>query len=393
MDMVLRTGRLVGCEGVSVLEGAYIVIEGDRIADVTRSEPQVGSYERIDLSPYTVLPGLIDAHTHLAMDPFAPVDTQGTDDSLGSLLLRALLHAERALSKGTTTCRDCGASSGIIIDLARAERAGLLPRVPRILAAGHNICITGGHGHRMGREADGPDEVRKAVRGELKAGADFIKVMATGGVMTAGVEMGSTQFTVEELKAASEEAHKAGKRIAAHAQASEGILNALKAGIDTIEHGSYINDEALSIMKDRGAFFVATLIAAVQEYEHRMELPGFVQRKIVKHVERERDAVRRAIAAGVNMACGTDSGCPFTDHGSLPDQMEILVALGMTPLQAIETATSGSARALGVETNVGSIKVGLLADIIAVEGRPDEDIMHIRNLRMVIKGGRIIVRE
>jgi hypothetical protein len=244
---------------------------------------------------------------------------------------------------GVTTVRDLGGRDYAEFAVRRAVTEGLFPG-PRILGAGRPVCMTGGHGNSIGREADGPDDARKAVREQLKAGADVIKLIATGGVMTPGVEPGSPQLTLEEMRAAIEEATKAGRRTAAHAQGSTGIADAIEAGITTIEHGIFLTDEIVAAMKRKGVFLVATLAApaAISAGGLAAGIPDYMVRKSDAVVTAHVASFRRAHEAGARIAAGADSGTPLNPHGSLLTELELMVKYGMTPLEAIRSASVGS---------------------------------------------------
>jgi imidazolonepropionase-like amidohydrolase len=236
--------------------------------------------------------------------------------------------------------------------------------------------MTGGHGHWVGREADGPDDVRKAVREQLRAGADCIKLIATGGVMTPGVDPRSPQFTEEEMRAGVEEAHKAFRVVGAHAQATEGIKNAVRAGVDSIEHGIYLDDEAVALMRERGTVLVPTLIAPVQISRHGIAagVPAFMVEKSDRVQSVHRESFTRALHAGVRIAMGTDAGTPFNRHGANAEELALMVAAGMTPAQALVAATRTAAELLGLAEQTGTLAPGKQADLLVVEGDPLSEI-------------------
>src|SRR6266700_5437107 len=258
-SLVLVGATLIDGTGAEPVRGRAVVVEQGRIAqvvDISRA-PRA---RRIDLEGHTLLPGLINCHVHLCLGAEADPVRALKDDPAPLTALKALRHAQETVEAGVTTVRDLGGREYVELAVRRAIAEGHFPG-PRILAAGRPICMTGGHGSFLGREADGPDDARKAVREQLKAGADVIKLIATGGVMTPGVEPGSSQLTLEEMRAAIDEARKAGRRTAAHAQGSTGIADAIEAGITTIEHGIYLTDEIIASMKAKGVFLVPTLAA------------------------------------------------------------------------------------------------------------------------------------
>jgi imidazolonepropionase-like amidohydrolase len=246
--------------------------------------------------------------------------------------------------------------------------------------------MTGGHGWQFGREADGPDEVRKAAREQIKKGADIVKFMATGGVLTPSVEPGSEQLTEEELRAGIEEAHKAGKKTATHAMGTKGILNALRAGIDSIEHGVYLNEEAAAMMAERHIPFIPTLSALFNIEAKGIEsgIPPFAVEKTIKVKPHHLQSIRIAKEKGVIIAMGTDAGTPFNLHGENLGELKLLVGQGFTPLEAIESGTRIAAGVLGLDHELGTIEEGKLADLLVVEGNPLEDMEILLNKKAII---------
>jgi imidazolonepropionase-like amidohydrolase len=346
----------------------------------------------------TLLPGLIDCHVHL----FADAGPEGRLDSgelPGFALLRAAYHARRTLEAGITTVRDCGGQSHMEFALRQAIAAGYC-RGPRLVLAGRLLSMTSAGAEAfsgMYREADGPDEVRKAAREQLKAGADVIKVMATGAVMTPGERPGASQFTFEELCAAVEEAHKAGRKVAAHAHGSEGILTAVLAGADTIEHGSLLCDspEAIRRMVERGVFLVPTLATSAMT-THCDLIPDFMAENDRIIGDAAQRSVHAALAAGVPIAMGTDAGVPFVMHGDNAIELVLMVEAGLTPMQSIVASTSNAARALGLQDEIGTVEVGKCADLVVVDGNPLDDIAVVtrkERIHMVMHKGQIVTAE
>lgn len=339
----------------------------------------------------TVLPGLIDAHVHLTMDGTRDAVQKVSEDSLPLATLRAVRNAEMQIAAGITTVRDCGSKGYIAVDLAKAVQEGLLIKAPRILAAGPVICITGGHGYFFGMEADGPDEVRKAVREVMKRGAHFIKLIATGGIITPGAAAGILQYNFDELVTAVKEASKAGLKTAAHAHGAEGIKFSLQAGISTLEHGSYIDDEGISLFQKSKTIFVSTLLASRQQVEHIAEIPGYMAKKISCHIDAEICSVKKLIEAGVPLAGGTDAGTPYNPHGELPEQLSILAEYGLGNVGALKAGTSISAKALGLEEQVGDFTPGKEADILVVRGNPEKNLSNLKNVLGVWKFGNRVI--
>ncbi len=395
MRTAFFNGRVFVGDG-KVLDKTTVVVEDDRITQVVEGSPDLGpETARVDLEGGMLLPGLIDCHVHLTVDgspdPIAKVMRQTIPENT----LTSVVNARRTVMAGFTTVRDMGGANGVDLALRDAIREGLIPG-PRVLAAAEVICMTGGHGWQLGGcEADGPDEVRKAARKQIKSGADQVKLMATGGVMTPGVEPGSAQLTEDELRAGIEEAHKAGRKTATHAQGSQGILNALKAGIDSIEHGFYLTGEILELMVKNGTAFVPTLSAVFHILRGGREgnVPEFAMVKAEKVFEDHKKSARMAREAGVLIGMGTDAGTPFNLHGNNAWELELMVGQGFRPEEALCAATGKAARILGLEGSLGTIEEGKLADLIVVSGDPLKDIGIIKDeksIRLVMQGGKTI---
>jgi imidazolonepropionase-like amidohydrolase len=370
-----------------------VAVEGDRISWVGPSA-QAPSFEPsavIDARGRSLLPGLINCHVHLCNDGSADLFGQVLNDSVPIATIRSVLNARLTLLAGITTVRDCGAANQIAIEIGKAVDRGLIDG-PRVRAAGRVVTMTGGHGHFIGREADGPDEVRKAVRAEIKGGANFIKLMATGGVLTPGVDPTQTAFSVEELAAGVDEAHKAGRPAASHAIGNGGIKNALKAGIDSVEHGFYLDDEAVNLALKQGSFVVPTLIAVDQIVNNGPSggIPDWVVRKAQSESGHHRESFVMAVKSGVKIAAGTDAGTPFNPHGDLALELAKMVEFGLPPMLALVAATSNAARLLRMDDQIGSIEKGKLADLILVDGEPTRDIGVMRRPSLVMKSGTIV---
>jgi len=388
--LVLVGASLIDGSGAEPVRGRAVVVEGDRITQVV-DDARAPRGRRIDLSGCTLLPGLINCHVHLCFGAEADPVRVMRDEPYALTALKVLRRAQETVEAGVTTVRDLGGRDYAEFAVRRAVAEGLFPG-PRILGAGRPVCMTGGHGNAIGREADGPDDARKAVREQLKAGADVIKLIATGGVMTPGVEPGSPQLTLEEMRAAIEEATKAGRRTAAHAQGSTGIADAIEAGITTIEHGIFLTDEIVAAMKRKGVFLVATLAApaAISAGGLAAGIPDYMVRKSDAVVTAHVASFRRAHEAGARIAAGADSGTPLNPHGSLLPELELMVKYGMTPLEAIRSATSVAAEALGLGSETGRVGEGHAADLLAVTGDPVERIGALGDVRLVLARGAII---
>jgi imidazolonepropionase-like amidohydrolase len=387
---VLHATRIF--DGERLLDGPHEVhVEEGRISAVL---PSRGTGENVstDFEDATVLPGLVDAHVHLCFDASPDVGALARADTPSTAALRSAMNARRHLAAGISAVRDLGSPQGIVIDVARAVGTPLLPTAPAIVAAGQVLTITGGHGYFMGREVDGPEAVRRGARAEIKRGARALKVIATGGVITEQGTPGATAMTPYELCAAVEEAHKVGLRVAAHAHGTEGIKNALRAGVDTIEHASYLDDEAIEQFLEGDAWMVSTLIASERLMPHLDDpaMPAHVRDKIRDHTCQEAASLERAITAGVRIAAGTDAGTGYNPHGGLPEQVTLLRHHGMTPEQALTAATWNSANAIGLAETHGKIAVGRRADLLVVDGDPFDDLGALRNVRAVYLGGRLV---
>ncbi|MGH7356443.1 MAG: amidohydrolase family protein [Candidatus Rokuibacteriota bacterium] len=392
--LILRGAALVDGTGALPLPGRAVVVENGRIADVV-DESRAPSGTTLRLDGLTLLPGLFNCHVHLCFggEPDPAATMRG--ESYALTVIKAALRARLTVEAGVTTVRDLGGRDYAELAVRDAIRAGLLPG-PRILCAGRGICMTGGHGWQLvGREADGPDEVRKAVREQLRAGADVVKVFATGGVMTPGVDPNSAQLTLDKVRAAIEEARKAGRRTAAHAQGADGIANCLEAGITTIEHGIFLSEALCQRMAKDGIALVPTLNApaAIERGGIAAGIPEYAVRKSVALTERHRESFRLAMRLGVPIAAGNDAGTPLNPHGSIVPELSLMVQAGMAPLEAIRAATSTAARVCGLEHETGRVAPGLAADLLAVGSDPTQKVEAIDDVRLVLARGGIIVNR
>jgi len=389
---VIRNVSLLDGTGAAPIPGQALIVEGRRISWIGPQAqlPEGSEGHAIDGQGGTIMPGMINCHVHLTNDGSPDLFGQVERDSVTVSALRGYLNLQATLETGVTSVRDCGAANGIAIELARAVEDGLVPG-PRIRAAGRVITMTGGHGHFIGREADGPAAVRQATRAEIKAGAHFIKAMATGGVLTPGVVPTQTALQPDELEQIAREAHNAGRRAACHAIGNEGIKNAIRAGIDSIEHGFYLDDEALELALDHGTTLVPTLIAVNQIVNNGKSgaMPDWVVEKAESESGHHRESFAAAVRSGMKVAAGTDAGTPFNPHTYLPQELALMVDYGMRPMDAVVAATRNAAENLGLAPDVGTLGVGRLADIVVLDGDPSSDITAAARVRFVMKDGTV----
>jgi imidazolonepropionase-like amidohydrolase len=403
----VRAGKLIDVERGQVLSDQVIRIDGERIVAVgdfkSRRDPENGSAHWIDWSGYTVLPGLMDMHTHLVGDitsseVAAPLYSSAAED-----VLKGVEHARRTLRAGFTTVRDVGCYRAFIDVALRNAIDGEIVEGPRMFVAGAYITVTGGGGEVTGFAPDvvvpaemrrgvanSESEIRDRVRQLIAGGATFIKVIATGAVLTSGTTPGAAEYSEAEIHAAVDEAAQYGIFVAAHAHGAEGIKRAVRAGVRSIEHGSYLDDEGIALMKQHGTWLVADIyngdyIAEIGRRDHWSEE---ILRKNDETTQQQRDGFAKAVKAGVRIAFGTDSG--VYPHGDNARQFAYMVRYGLTQMEAIRAATLSSAQLLGKERDLGSISTGKVADLIAVEGDPLADIDKLRQVRGVIKAGRQI---
>lgn len=397
--VAIKAGRLLDVETGKVLRDQLIVVQGERIIAITpiAGTPVPASAKLIDLSKSTVLPGLIDAHTHLTSNPH-----MHGYSSLGTSTIRSALYGVRAardtLRAGFTTVRDVGSEGFSDVALRDAINDGDFPG-PRIMAAGYAIGIKGGHCDNnllppdyndTGKGvADGPWAARTKVREMAKYGADVIKICATGGVLSKGDAAGAQQYTLEEMQAIVQEAHKLGRKVAAHAHGASGIADAIRAGVDSVEHSSLIDEEGIKLAKEHGTW----LVMDIYNDDYILgegEKAGFLPESLAKEKEigqKQRDNFRAALQGGARMAFGSDAG--VYPHGDNGKQFYYMVKYGMTPMQAIQAATISAADLLGLKEKVGSIKVGKFADIIAVDADPLADVTSLTKVNFVMKSGKV----
>jgi imidazolonepropionase-like amidohydrolase len=401
--VLVRAARLLAVRTGAVLNNQAILIEGDRIKEVGPADAVAGHAPRdvrvIDLRTATLLPGLIDCHTHMTADPgdyYKQLFRMSAIDEA----VRAHVFAKRTLDAGFTTVRNVGAAEFIDVALRNAINEGLVPG-PRMLVSTMPLSATGGHGDVNGMSpylhfdgftgiANGVDQIREKIRFEVKYGADLIKVLASAGVLSEEESVGAPQYSQEELNALVEEATMWGRKVAAHAHGAEAIKRAVKAGVASIEHGSLIDDEGIRLMKERGTYLVADIYNddyIIAEYT-RLGYPQKIidKERMVGRLQREN--FKKAVQAGVKIAFGTDAG--VYPHGWNAKQFAHMVRWGTTPLQAIQAATVNAADLLGWADRVGALEPGKYADVIAVQGDPLQDVTVLEHVGFVMKGGQVV---
>jgi imidazolonepropionase-like amidohydrolase len=393
--IALRSVRLIDGRGSSRERMTVLIQEGQIAAVGTDREMSVPrGAETPNIRGMTVLPGLIDCHVHLCLGAEADVVRTIEREAPALTTLKASQFARQTLEAGFTTVRDVGCRDHSIFALEHAIADDLLPG-PRVVAAGLAICMTGGHARFIGREADGPVEVVRAVREQLAAGADVIKFIASGGVLTPGTSPECAQMTPEELSAGMTEARRAGRRVAAHAHGADGMKNAIRAGAHSIEHATLMDEEAAGLMREYGVFMVPTLsaLATTAACGLTCGIPESALMKAKSMQARHEASFKKAARAGINIALGTDAGTPFNYHGENAQELERMVALGMTPMEALVAATSAAATLLGLAQTLGAIEPGKDADLLIIDGNPLTRVTVLRDrdkLHGVMQGGRFV---
>jgi len=401
--IVLKAARMFDGKANALVSPGVVIVEDSRIVELGASSKLPAGAEVIDLGDATLLPGFMDAHTHLRGDP-ASDSRQGRIDGIEQYPAeRALIAsglARKTLHAGFTTVRDLGSADYIDVSLRNAIRDGHTEG-PRMLVAVRGLGTTGGHcdptnSFRFGlldprmespTVANGPDAMRAAVRWAVKYGADVIKTCATGGVLSLNDDVDSPQLTQEELNALVDQAHTMRRRAAAHAHGAEGARRAIRAGIDSIEHGSFLDDEALRMMVQKGTFYVPTLMALEGVKERMPGLDTRQQRKARLAMDSIDQTVRKAVSLGVRIALGTDAG--VFPHGRNAGEFRLMVDRGLTPIAALKAGTSVDAELFGIGDRLGSLEVGKLADVVAVPGDPVSDIRQTEKVFFVMKEGRV----
>jgi imidazolonepropionase-like amidohydrolase len=400
VDKVIVAARIIDGLTSTPRGPVSILVSGDRIVRVADGAVTPPGAEVLDLGRATVLPGLIDSHTHITGEGTADAIIRAVTLGDVDAAVRSTAYAKRTLEAGFTTIRNVGAGGGADVALRRAITEGIVSG-PRIWTARVGLSITGGHGDQgglrpdLGRDAtwqhgivDSPEEAAKAVRYQHKYGADLIKFTATGGVLSIGDSGDLQQFTDAEMKSIVETAHMLGMKVAAHAHGKRGMEAAIRAGVDSIEHGTYLDEETIRLFKHHNTYYVPTILAGKTVTEMAKK-PGLlhpsVQAKAARIGPLIQDAFKRAYAGGVRIAFGTDSG--VSNHGENAREFAYMVEAGMPAIEAILAATRNAADLLGASDSVGSIQAGRFADIIAVQGDPLKDISELQRVAFVMKGG------
>lgn len=395
-SIVVRNGRISEIRGDADVDAAK---ERDRRGAV-RSQAAIERPSRetetgvpvIDGTDCTAIPGLVDTHVHLSLPGDLSFD-RAMASHPSELALRAPANALRTLQAGATTVRDAGEIHGIVTSMRRLVDQRMLV-APRIVGSGQVIVMTGGHGYFLGREADGVDEVRKATREQLKGGADWVKLMGSAGFAKTDERAKSPQLDLDELRVAVREGEKAGKPTMAHAHPAVAIKDAVRAGVRSVEHCSFPDDEAIELMLEHDVTMVPTFTVY---WEMMRASDSTVPKAVVTAVEaaweEKLSCFQAALAAGVRVACGTDSGPPSAPHGNVARELQLLVEAGMSPERALETATLESARLLGLEHAIGTIEVGKQADFVLLGGDPIEDVASYRRVELVVKDGFVVTRS
>jgi imidazolonepropionase-like amidohydrolase len=401
---LIKGGTLIDGTGAAPVKNSMILVEDGRIKEIGTKIKTPKSADVIDLKGAWILPGFIDAHVHLAGRHIGEGNWENAKvrDLPQEDAIRAVRNARLTLEAGFTTVRNVGAHFYTDIALRRAINDGVVPG-PRMLTGGHSLGITGGHCDTNGFKpgiydrgaddgvADGVDAVMHAVRMQIKRGADVIKFCATGGVLSEGDPVGSQQYTLEEMKAIVETSHLGHRKVAAHAHGNEGIKVALQAGVDSIEHGSMLDEEAIGLFKKTGAYLVPTLMAqwAVEKQANEGILTGERAEKALFIAPIARKSFRMAVGAGVKIALGSDAG--VFAHGTQGREFVLMVENGMKPMDAIVAGTKSASILLGLESEVGTLEAGKVADIVAVSGDPLKDINVVTRPVFVMHEGAIVI--
>ena len=390
MTLIFNQCRLIDGVRAEPREPCDIVVDDDRFTAIENSrEWSTGDSTVIPAAGCTLLPGLIDCHAHYVVDPWEQDPFALAErESDAAVILRAARSARLALEAGVTTTRDAGAPRQLNFALRGAINGGLIPG-PRILAPGLAITITGGHGYRFGIEADGIDELQKAVRAQMRDGADVIKIIASEAAMLTTAEAGCEELTDEEIEMLVGEARRRGLRIFSHAQNSTSVVRSARAGVDSVEHAFLANSEAIGVLKECGTTLVPTLAVTAVTLE-QPNINETFRRRMLEIRDMHWASCEEAIRQGVNVVTGTDCGMPGVYPNMLWREICLLHERGLSKMEAVKAATSRAAELLGVEAAVGSVEPGKQADLILVRGNPMEDLSALRAVDLVMKEGKIV---
>ncbi len=383
---------LIDVNAKNVVKDSYMVVEDEKIARVGKVE-ELNEYETkeaVDLTGKTVMPGMFNCHVHILSTPIG-YPAKLNHETPGKFTIRGMLHLHQQLKSGVTFVRDMNGRKLVEMDLRESLREGLI-KGPDMYVCRDSICMTGGHGWFVGREVDGVVESRKAAREQIKAGADFIKIMATGGIKADGEQPGEEQLTEDEIRAAVEVAHKSGRKTAAHAQGTEGIKNALRAGIDSIEHGIMLDNEAIEMMLKNKTTLVPTLAASYFIIKNGVKggVPAFAVEKAKRYREKHIGSFIKAWKAGVKIGTGTDAGTPYNLHSESYIELCLMVEAGLSPMDAIVAATKSSSEVVGVDSWAGTLEKGKKANFLVLDENPLDNIYSLKNIGQVYKDGELV---
>ncbi|MDH4305680.1 MAG: amidohydrolase family protein [Nitrospira sp.] len=395
MTIAIHQVRLIDGTG-TVRERMTVLVRGTKIAAVGPSNEVTipKGATRLNGRGLTVIPGLIDCHVHLCLGGEADVVKTLESEQPSYTLLKSAKHAKATIEAGFTTVRDVGSRDHSIFALNQAIESGILPG-PRIVGAGLAICMIGGHARFIGREVEGVDQVRKVVAEQLAAGAGVIKVIASGGVLTPGTSPDDAQMTAEELAAAVDAARQAGKPVAAHAHGASGMKRAIQAGVRSIEHATLLDEESGALMKQYGVYMVPTLSALATTAACRpgCGIPESALEKAKAMTKRHKASFKQAYESGMFIAMGTDAGTPFNFHGENAQELERMVALGMSPMDAILTSSARAAKLIGFHESVGTLAKGMEADLVILNRNPLRNIEVLRDRETIVgvmKAGKFV---
>lgn len=397
MQTLLTNCHVIPCDGRPPIEDAAVLVQGDTIAAVgrrTELAARAAGATSLDLGGRWLMPGLMDMHVHLSLALPGPAELAARVETDMELFARAYRNALDALDAGATFLRLVGEARGVDFALKKAINGRQL-RGPRLACAGRAVIVTGGHGFAMGTtvEADGPEGFRHAVRAQLRAGADHIKLCITGGIAGEHEQIRDSQATVAEMQAACEAAHNAGRKVTAHAGSARAILEGIRAGLDCIEHGYFLDDEAVALMAERGVYLVPTLsVSRAEEYMRDLGCPRWMIDKALRAGEDHLRSFQKALAAGVRIAIGTDMlpADRYDGTFALYREIEWMVQGGMGCEAALVAATATAAELCGVQDTLGSVSAGKLADLVAMPGNPLRDIRALRGLDFVMQAGQVV---